>query len=127
MVLAAACQPAPTSPTAEEQDAAVAITAEATEFEFSPDAWEVPTGSTVTLTLENQGTIEHTFAVIAEGGRVSSADELGDVAPVARAEAGETTEAGFTAPSEPGTFQVVCTIPGHLEAGMEATLTVGQP
>jgi uncharacterized cupredoxin-like copper-binding protein len=78
----------------------------------------------VTLTLNNQGTMEHTFAVIAEGGRVSSAAELGDTEPVAGAEAGASVNAAFTAPSEPGPYQVVCTIPGHLEAGMEATLTV---
>jgi uncharacterized cupredoxin-like copper-binding protein len=30
----------------------------------------------------------------------------------------------FTAPAEPGEYQVVCGIAGHIESGMTATLTV---
>ena len=37
---------------------------------------------------------------------------------------GESGTHSFTAPSEAGTYQVVCSIPGHLEAGMVAQLTV---
>lgn len=127
MLLAAACQSGSTSPTTVTQEVSAEITAETTEFEFSPSSWEVPADAAVTLTLDNQGTMEHTFTVVTEGGRVSSSAELGEVEPVARVEAGATTTASFTAPSQPDSYQVVCTIPGHLEAGMEATLTVTQP
>ncbi len=40
------------------------------------------------------------------------------------AQPGATKTETFTAPSEPGTYTIVCGISGHLENGMEATLTV---
>jgi plastocyanin len=127
MMVLAACQGESTSPQTTSQAASAEITAEATEFQFTPSDWTVAPEATVMLTLINQGTEEHTFTVVTGGGRVDSATELDEVAPVAQAEAGATVDATFTAPSEPGSYQVVCTIAGHLEAGMEATLTVTQP
>jgi plastocyanin len=38
--------------------------------------------------------------------------------------ANETTSVQFTAPSEPGTYEIVCGTAGHLEQGMRATLVV---
>ena len=40
------------------------------------------------------------------------------------AEGGETVVGTFTAPSEPGTYTIVCGAPAHLESGMMGTLTV---
>ncbi len=125
-ILAAACQP-PTTSTASNGGAGAEITAQVTEFQFTPDSWEVPAGAEVMLTLDNQGTVEHTFLVIADGGRVSSAGDVGQATPEAQAQAGSRAEATFTAPSQPGSYQVICTIPGHLESGMEAILTVTEP
>jgi len=39
-------------------------------------------------------------------------------------DAGGSATATFTAPSEPGEYQVVCGIAGHYMAGMVATLVV---
>jgi uncharacterized cupredoxin-like copper-binding protein len=39
-------------------------------------------------------------------------------------DAGESATFTFTAPEEPGEYQIICAIPGHLEAGMQGTLTV---
>ena len=41
-----------------------------------------------------------------------------------RAGPGERTSDTFLAPSQPGTYQVICKVPGHLEAGMEGELIV---
>lgn len=37
---------------------------------------------------------------------------------------GETTEITFTAPSEPGDYEYLCSFPGHYAAGMKGTLKV---
>ncbi len=37
---------------------------------------------------------------------------------------GETVEVTFTAPEEPGTYEYICTFPGHYSGGMKGTLTV---
>jgi uncharacterized cupredoxin-like copper-binding protein len=41
------------------------------------------------------------------------------------AKPGQTTTLEFT-PTAPGTYEYICTIPGHKEAGMKGTLTVTQ-
>jgi uncharacterized cupredoxin-like copper-binding protein len=37
---------------------------------------------------------------------------------------GGSTNTSFTAPKEPGDYEIVCKTPGHLQAGMTAKLTV---
>ena len=37
---------------------------------------------------------------------------------------GETTEVTFTAPSDPGDYEYICSFPGHYAAGMKGFLTV---
>lgn len=105
---------------------AVEISTVATEFRYQPARWSVSPGAEVTVTLDNQGTVEHTFVVLAVGERVATTAEIdpGDVLFEVGAEGGQVTEAAFTAPSRTGTYQVICTVPGHLEAGMRATLEV---
>ena len=72
-----------------------------TEFAFTPDTLVVEAGSQVTLRLVNDGTIEHdldhTFV-----------------------DPGETAD--LTIPIPEGTHEMICTIPGHLEAGMSLTV-----
>lgn len=40
---------------------------------------------------------------------------------------GETVTVEFTVPQEPGTYEFVCTFPGHFLAGMKGVLTVKAP
>jgi azurin len=37
---------------------------------------------------------------------------------------GETVEVSFAAPTKPGTYEFICSFPGHFAAGMKGTLTV---
>ena len=37
---------------------------------------------------------------------------------------GESDAITFSVPSEPGTYQIICTFPGHYSGGMKATLVV---
>ncbi|MET0832025.1 MAG: plastocyanin/azurin family copper-binding protein [Acidimicrobiia bacterium] len=102
------------------------------EFEYDPVTMEVPAGAEVTVTAANEGSIEHDFVMVDQGHEVVSEDDLPDdidqfrvdSAVVAlHAEPGEFAEGTFIAP-DPGDYQVICLVPGHFSAGMEATFTV---
>jgi uncharacterized cupredoxin-like copper-binding protein len=82
-------------------------------LEFNPDAFTVPAGEEVTVELTSGG-VEHDFVIEGLGGE--------DV-EVVHADAGQTETGTFTA-DEAGTYTVYCSVPGHREAGMEATLEV---
>jgi plastocyanin len=98
-----------------------------TDHDFSPLKWSVTAGAPVTLELTNRGTEEHEWVLIKNGMEVTKPFDDDDEDKVfweIEAEAGETKTGTFTAPTEPGTYTVVCGIPDHLEKGMEATLVV---
>ncbi len=98
------------------------------EFSFSPASATVPAGAEVTLTVTNSGTIEHNWVLLDAGYQASAPFDATDQAYVVtetKVPAGEVQTFTFTAPSKAGSYQIVCSVPGHLEAGMKATLTVG--
>lgn len=78
---------------------------------FEPDRVTVAAGE-VTVELTSEPAAPHTFNI----------EELDDV-EVVMAAGGET--ATGTIELEPGTYTFYCSIPGHRQAGMEGTLTVG--
>lgn len=78
------------------------------EFAFEPDQMRVAAGEPVMLVLRNAGAVEHDFAV----------DDPEVLVYAAPAETAEQEIGPFAA----GTYTVYCSIPGHREAGMEATL-----
>lgn len=82
---------------------------------FEPGEFSVTAGETVTVELSAEEAVDHTFT-IEEAAR-------GADLTVAEASAGETETGTFTI-DEAGTFEVFCSIPGHREAGMVATLSV---
>jgi nitrite reductase (NO-forming) len=75
---------------------------------FNPTELTIPANVDVTINLTNSGVLEHTFDV----GDVSSG-----IIP-----AGGT--GSVTLNLAPGTYDYICAIPGHKEAGMVGTLTV---
>ena len=105
--------------------ASSSLDATATEFAFAPTSWTVSSGATVTVNLTNDGAVEHNLVVVGGGKTVADAAELADSDMLVNvnAAAGGSGQGSFTAPAA-GTYQVICSIPGHLPAGMEATLTV---
>jgi uncharacterized cupredoxin-like copper-binding protein len=118
----AAATPAEASPAAatpavggEEQAAAGPGAGEAVEVVshdifFEPDALSIPADTDVTVRLPNEGVTPHNFSI----------DELGidvDIAP------GATEETVINAPA--GEYEYYCNVPGHKQAGMVGTLTVG--
>lgn len=84
---------------------------EMSEFKFQPNEITASTGQPATLSLRNRGTVVHDFVV----------RELDIASP--KIQPGQSVNFSFT-PSRTGTFQFVCTEPGHEQAGMVGTLAV---
>jgi uncharacterized cupredoxin-like copper-binding protein len=91
------------APTAEEGT----LTFEATEMAFDPEAVTTSAGR-VTFVLRNEGSILHDLVIK-------------DVVFL-EAKPGSSEEAEVELPA--GTYELYCSIPGHRNAGMEATLEV---
>lgn len=82
----------------------------ATEFVFQPERLIMEVGDTVNLTLVNRGRLLHDLAI----------PDL-DIHLIAAP--GETTTTGLEV-TEAGEYQMLCTVPGHAEAGMIASMVV---
>lgn len=98
-----------------------------TDFAFSPAIYTVVGGSEVTLTLTNRAAVVHNWVMLLPGSQVTSPFDEDDEPRVlwrGRVPAGETETFTFTAPGSPGEYPIVCTEPGHYEAGMVGRLTV---
>lgn len=83
----------------------------------NPLVWNVTSGAKVTVNMDNQGALEHNWAIVKPGQDVSTpynaATDDGKLlfnAGVLAANSKKNTE--FTAPA-PGEYKVVCTVPGH--------------
>ena len=103
------------------------LTVDMVEFAFTPTEFTVPAGGEVELTLINNGTVEHEFVIMKLGQSVSvpfSDDDEDNIYWEHEVESSATETVTFTAPTEPGEYQIVCGIAGHLENGMEWSLTV---
>lgn len=96
-----------------------------TDFVFSPAAWSVKAGSQVSLTVINNGAVDHNWTLMSKAvtGSYSDADAANVIYKL-DAPTGKTVVGTFTAPAQAGDYQVICTVSGHLEAGMIAKLTV---
>jgi uncharacterized cupredoxin-like copper-binding protein len=99
-----------------------------TDFQFSPNKFTVPAGAQISFSAANNGGVEHSFMIMKLGHEIK--DHFTD-ADMANAywmklgiQPGESVTDTFTAPSDPGTYQIVCHMAGHFEAGMIATLIV---
>ena len=101
-----ACQSKPAT-----AGAAVTLTVVTTEFKFTPNTLTVRAGERVQVTLDNtKGALKHDMRQ----------PELNIHAEV---EAGKKTTFEFT-PGKAGTFDLICDVPGHKDAGMVGKLIV---
>lgn len=106
---------------------AVTIDVDMKDFTFTPADLELPAGAEVTVNLVNSGTVEHEMAIMLLGKDATPPFDDDDEANIyweTELEPGMSETVTFTAPSEPGTYQLVCGIPTHLELGMVGTVTV---
>jgi len=98
-----------------------------TDTKFEPLTWNVKAGKEVTITITNNGALDHEWVLIKQGQDVTvpfDADDEDKVFWEIEAGPGEIKTETFTAPSEAGTYKVVCGPPGHIELGMVASLVV---
>jgi len=102
------------------------------EFGFEPNTINVTAGSPVELTLVNEGAIEHDFVIevipVTDVSDSNSSDhqmtdEHSEFDLHTSTAAGETSTLTFT-PTEPGTYKIICSVPGHKDAGMTGELIV---
>ncbi|MDQ7859440.1 MAG: plastocyanin/azurin family copper-binding protein [Armatimonadota bacterium] len=91
----------------------LSLTVVAREFVYEPKDLLAKAGE-VTFTVRNTGAIEHDFVV------ENAAKKM--VAEARPFPAGKTVQ--VKARLAPGAYVVYCSIPGHREAGMQATLRV---
>lgn len=111
LVLSACASGSPIAAAAPPVDGAVEHEIVATDFAFSPDEITVGAGEPVNLRLVNESRSFHD---------VASADlDFRVEARPGRAEVGS-----FVA-DRPGTYELICTVPGHGTQGMTMTLVVG--
>jgi uncharacterized cupredoxin-like copper-binding protein len=100
---------------------------ELSDFAITPNQLSVPAGAEIQIKVVNNGTVEHNFYIMQYGVDVGDMFDEEDIANAyweVDAQPDESVELSFTAPDQPGTYQIVCGMPGHLQAGMVGTLEV---
>ncbi len=99
-----------------------------TDFQFSPNEFVVPAGQEITLNVVNNGVVVHNFIIMDLGTTAGATYEDDDDANVYWQEKdiqpGGDFNVTFTAPTEPGEYEVVCRTEGHIASGMVGTLIV---
>jgi len=88
------------------------LAASPTEIAFDKKALHSRPGK-VTIELTNPATLEHDVAIEQDSKEIAVSETIGK---------GKTS---VSADLAPGDYTFLCTVPGHAEAGMEGTLTVG--
>ena len=125
-----AASPAPTATQTTTQPPAAgrALTIRMTEFAFDPKDAIAKAGK-VTITAPNDGRVVHELVLLRtdedpatlpkKGDEVDESTSVGEIADV---EPDSTKKATFKL--VPGTYAMVCALPGHYEGGMYGSLTV---
>lgn len=97
----------------------------ARDLTFDQTQLAIPAGAEVTLNLTNEGALEHNWVLVHETvelATATAADAINQAASEVLA-GGKSTKLTFTAPAA-GSYQYICTVPGHALAGMVGKLTV---
>jgi uncharacterized cupredoxin-like copper-binding protein len=89
------------------------VTVRTGDVRFEPSAIAVKAGQPVQLTLVNSSAAEHNFTLT-----------RGVAQPVTIETQGRGSRTGTFTIDTPGTYEFICSVPGHALAGMRGTLTV---
>ena len=114
-------------------------------MKYSTTAISARPGETLRVVLQSKATMPktttaHNFVLLAQGTTVAAFLKAGTlskntdfiapdqkdrvIAATPLAGPGETVEVTFKVPDRPGTYEFICTFPGHYALGMKGTLTV---
>ena len=80
------------------------------DIAFEPVALTIPANTDVTLELTNEGILPHNYAMPSEG---IQTEDLSSGATIT-----------ITINLPPGTYDFICSVPGHADAGMVGVITV---
>ncbi|HEX9333920.1 MAG TPA: plastocyanin/azurin family copper-binding protein [Anaerolineales bacterium] len=98
-----------------------------TDFQFQPNQFTIPVGQEITFHATNSGAVVHNFVIMKLGttaGPFFDDEDVPNVYWQVELQPGGDINTTFTAPAEPGEYEVVCRTEGHIAAGMTAKLTV---
>jgi uncharacterized cupredoxin-like copper-binding protein len=98
-----------------------------TDFQFQPNAFTVPAGQEITLSAKNNGGVVHSFVIMNKGQSAGTEFTDADQPNVywqLEIQPGGSADTTFAAPPDPGEYEIVCHVPGHLQAGMVGKLNV---
>jgi len=98
-----------------------------TDFQFQPSQFTVPAGQEITFNSSNNGAVVHNFVIMKLGtsaGDFFDEEDIPNVYWEVELQPGGSTDTTFTAPTEPGEYDVICRTEGHIVSGMTAKLTV---
>jgi len=87
----------------------------------------VPAGQEISFTAVNNGAVVHNFVVMKLGtdaGSVFEDEDQSNVYWEVELVPGADVTTSFTAPDQPGEYQVVCRTEGHIASGMVGKLIV---
>lgn len=84
----------------------------AMEYSFHPGSIHIVLGQKVKITLDNTGQVEHDFEIVGTNIHIHAAPGKKSSLVVSF--------------DKPGYYQVICTLPGHKEAGMTASIQVSR-
>jgi uncharacterized cupredoxin-like copper-binding protein len=98
-----------------------------TDFAFNPNEFTVPAGEDITIKVAHNGTMEHSFIVMkyaTDAGEMFDEADKTNVYWEVDLQPGDSETVLFRAPGTPGTYQIICGMPGHLQSGMIGKLIV---
>ena len=98
-----------------------------TDFAFDPHEFTVPAGEEITIHITHHGSMEHNFIIMNYGtdaGEMFDDEDKVNIFWEVALQPDESETVLFTAPVQPGTYQIICGMPGHLQSGMIGQLIV---
>jgi uncharacterized cupredoxin-like copper-binding protein len=107
--------------------ASTTIDVKMTDFQFQPNQFTVPAGQEIMFRSSNNGAVVHNFVIMKLGtsaGPMFDDEDIPNVYWQVELVPGASTETSFTAPPEPGDYEVVCKTEGHIASGMTGKLIV---
>jgi len=101
-----------------------------TDFKYEPMDNTIAAGKEISFQIKNEGVVLHEYVIMNLGqtaGETFGDEDEGNIYWEVEVDPGQSKTVTFTAPSEPGVYEIVCGTEGHLAAGMKGALTVAAP